>query len=205
MVIFPPYLASATWYAIWLGNRIDNGGDISEAVITANKLSAKERDFARTKIRNNDAVLLLSAAVEGGAGKLKDKRNIGNICLSDHGDWRRTHMAAIEASYGRAPFFSHIIGGLHDIYADFRITKLEEFNLKFHSLLVKFLLDNIDFSRINLFKAEPVLCERGKEIAENIKPEISALDAVINFGPEAILGIFALYNKIYPGFEIKSD
>ena len=45
---------------------------------------------------------------------------------------------------------------------------------------------------INLLNEKRVLKQRGSEIAEKIHPEISVLDPLMKFGPETILGIFAL-------------
>ena len=194
MVNFPPYLPSSEWMCYWLRDFVKSSNP-GEAFSLANKSILSSRDFARTTILDtNDHPLILSCAVEGGGRRLRDSRNLRSVILSDHGNWRRIHPMAIEACYGRKPFYPYIADGLTDIYRDLSITGLEEFNVRLFDILSHFLLGRLDKARLNLFEEIEVLRNRGKEIAKEINPEISVLDPIMKFGPEAIFGIFALYN-----------
>lgn len=75
----------------------------------------RPRDYTRTLIESNTpGGQLLTVPVEGGASEVK-RGDVGNFKISDHGDWIRIHCGALEAAYGREPFFQHIFPGLSSI------------------------------------------------------------------------------------------
>ena len=192
MVGFPPYFADSAWYGRWIES-LHLGHDIAKSILIANEKAAP-REFARCRIADvEDKEMLLSMAVEGGARKLKNRENIETLRLSDHGNWRHVHLKAMEACYGRKPFFIHLFPYLKALYRNEELKTLDVFNTEAHKIVVRFLLGNINVSEFNLFPTNPVLMERGKEIAGEIKRDFSVIDAIMNFGPEAIIGIFSLY------------
>lgn len=189
---YPPYLPSAAWYRRWL-EAISEGYDDDHAIIIANRKEGVSRELARTVVRDTShRDLMLSIAVEGGSRQLRTGNNIGEIYLSEHGNWRHTHLNAIGACYGKKPFYPFIFDSLNEIYDNRETVRLEDFNLRLHLLIKDWLIGSIVVTDINLFNSNPVLIERGKEIGGKIIPEISVLDAIMNFGKEAILGIFTL-------------
>ena len=112
--------------------------------------------------------------------------------LSEQGDWRKVHLGAIEACLGRKPFFRHLEIRIKDVYSNTSLDNLKEFNSAIFQILYSFLMENISPEDLSGFKNNPVLLERGKEIARNWKTEISALQAVADFGKESLLGILAI-------------
>ena len=152
MVKLPPYLPSAKWYYHLLKAAAE-GLDCDEALVMANSSLPTTREFARCIIRNpGGSNLMISAAVEGGGRRLRDIRQLPEISLSNHGNWRKTHPAAIEACYGRKPFFSHYAPLLTSIYKDDSTDSLAELNTAFHKILLKQLTGDIkDLSKLNLF------------------------------------------------------
>jgi len=110
MVNVFPYAASAAWYAAWLRS-LSSDCPMEEAIADANISTQTDgKDFARTRIRGNAPgdEILLSVAVVGGASILKQSRRLSHAILSEHSDWQHNHLGALEASYGRAPFFRYI-------------------------------------------------------------------------------------------------
>lgn len=182
MVSIPPYLPSLSWYAVWYAAMRGSRGDESSIACANRLLGIRGKDFARTEIRGVSAPsLLLSAAVAGGSHALLRSGNECEALISLHGDWPRIHLGALEASYGRAPFFSHLIQPLRAAFEPVPAT-LAELNRTMHGIVI---------SMIHL-AAEPARCggviyERGKELSEACIPELSALDALMRFGPEVSL------------------
>lgn len=191
MVSFAPYAASAVWYNAWLG-AITSGLSDDDSIILANKKTfISGKALARTiLISGKGERLMLSMAVEGGARQLRNIKDNSLIFLSDHGNWRKNHLGAIEALYGKAPFYDYIIGELKPIYQNNDLMTLSSFNSAIHKVFKKILLEKISFERLNNLSAENVVIkERGKEISLNISPEISILDPLMKIGPETLLAI----------------
>lgn len=118
MVNVVPYAASAAWYAAWLRS-FSSDCPMEEAIANANiSTQTNGKDFARTRIRGNAPgdEILLSVAVVGGASVLKQSRRLSHAILSEHSDWQHNHLGALEASYGRAPFFRYIFPDLKRIF-----------------------------------------------------------------------------------------
>ena len=192
MVDCVPYLAPAKWYARWLQARID---DCMEPIAEANAVIIPGRDFARCTITDKAGhKMMLSAAVEGGARQLRSPHNMRGIRLSDHGDWRRAHPLAIDACYGRAPFFQHISDLIFPVYQNKETGSLCEFCNEMHRVVVSLLMGNISEERLKLLNENDVIRKRGREIAAEIDTDVSILDPLMKFGPDAITGIIALYN-----------
>lgn len=187
---FPPYAASAKWYAQWLKSLAEGNSD-SAAIVKANvALEVAGKGMARCLVGTHTGEpLMLSVAVEGGARRLRDNSNLSRIKLSDHGDWRRTHMAALSTIYGKWPYFDHIADRLKPVYSDGDIEKLKQFNLEIHKVISSFLIGGIEPTNINKTIKEKKIEKRCLEIANGIQPELSILDALMLHGPETILGI----------------
>lgn len=196
MVTFPPYLASAGWYNRWLG-AMKVYGDDETAIKQANCFIKDGRILSRTRIRNSGGDdIILSIAIQGGSRQLRSLHLNNVFWLSAHGDWRKNHISAIEAAYGKKPFFSHVFNKLKDCFTvNNEDNSLQTFNLALHNVIKKLLLGNIGIENIVSLEDNLRVIERGKELANEIDEEISVIDALMQLGPEAILGIFALnYN-----------
>ena len=194
MVSFPPYLASAGWYGRWLRSTLSSGATFS-AISEANLHLHDNRELARTSILTPEGnMLTLSVAMEGGGRKLRSLRHDALFPLSEHGNWRKNHVMAIESAYGKKPFFLFAAPSLHDVIADRRITDLNHLSCSLHYSITTLLLGNLNIDDLHEISRSHMLSQRSKEIAKEIKEDISVIDAIMNLGPEAILGIFALYN-----------
>ena len=185
-------MASAEWYGSWLRLLVD-GFSERESISNANEQMNSSRDFARCKIKDrSNNLLMLSAAVEGGGRQLRSIENFPKILLSNHGNWRKTHQSAIEACYGKKPFYPYLSIELQEIYYDESIKTLEDFCNSLHQRLILILVRRLDVSKLKLIDKDERLKERAKEIAKDIDPKISVLDALMSYGPETILGLYGL-------------
>lgn len=188
-----PYAASAIWYARFLRNF-----KVPEC---------EGRHAARTFIRGNASdPLMLSIAVEGGGRRLRGRNAYFNTLLSDHGNWRVTHRRALDAVYGKTPYYAHISALLNPIYEGTECT-LAGFNNAIHKVLLSFLIGDMTREEIlyisggelcdetaNLLPEDKIslMFDRGNEIAERIDPELSILDALMNYGRETLPGLLSL-------------
>lgn len=193
MIPFPPVCARLGWYAKWVKCLYEGYSGEEAFNITNKSLAVSRRNLARYLIRGNDhESLMLSVPVEGGAGVLKGCFPIEEIKLSDHGNWRHVHLKALDAAYGKTPFFIHLMPMLEKVYAS-TFLSLADFNIAIHQALSSFLLKNISERHLALlFQRKTVLNVRGNEICDNINPDLSIIDALMRLGPETLLALPAV-------------
>ncbi len=188
-VSFPPYAASAGWYAIWLRSYLEGSPDPE---LRANAcLGISGRDFARGRIASPSGELLLSVPVEGGAHSLSRRRFLVSARVSAHGGWPRLHLGALEAAYGRTPFYPHLEPLLRGIISD-PPEALADLNGMVHSAIAGFLLQGLPHPGELPHPLPRAAVERGEEVAELIFPRLSVIDALMRFGPETLLGLLNL-------------
>lgn len=166
--------------AQWLGAYFRT--ESKEAATRSCRISGKQ--FARALIESHSPTsrihTILTIPVEGGASVLKNRGT--NPILSEHGKWRREHLGAWHAAYGRTPFFEHLMPEIERVYRDSTGITLEEFN----SGLLNVALGWIDKSVVCSEEFELVK----EEIVIKIKPELSIFDALFRLGKETAFGIF---------------
>lgn len=128
---------------------------------------------------------------------------VGEVALSNHGNWRHTHWGALFSAYGRTPFFDYFADDLKQIYTDESIQTIASLNLTLHAAVVDFLdldietvvIDNKNdlaaFDALNL--RDGVLTEQTLEPYYQIwsskfgfQPNQSILDLLFNVGREAV-------------------
>lgn len=191
MVNFPPLAPSVEWWTLFLAS-ICQGNEIQEAVIEANSGFMNPKNFGRYFISSpKDVTEMLSLAVEGGGRQLRDFNRIHHLRLSEHGNWRKMHLGALEANLGRKPFFHHIFPAVERVYFNKKLENLHDFNTAIFETLLSFLLEEISISDLKKFKEVHILKERGAEIKNRLNPEISLIDAYTSLGKEAILGLLS--------------
>lgn len=143
------------------------------------------KTFGRCHIRDG----VLTVPVAGGGSVLK--KRTANPILSEHGKWRREHLGAWNAAYGRTPYYPHLIPEIERVYSSSEGMTLEEFN----SGLLSVALDWLDFASVtsetvNKAPKRDRLHALGQELLVQINPELSIFDALFRLGPDAV---FALY------------
>ena len=166
----PPYLAATDW----VQGKVKSG-------------TLKTRDFTRTLIESNaPSGMVLTVPVVGGSSAAKRMRP-GQLEVSEHGDWTRIHLGAIEAAYGREPYFQHLFPEIAAV-----ITAHPQQLARLNVLLMEKMLDFIGYREAiegfrDLREANP---ERCKDIATRLESKInpghSFLEPLFRLGPDAI-------------------
>lgn len=168
--MIPPYLAST----LWMQGRVDS-------------LILKTRDYTRTLIESNSPEgLMLTVPVAGGASAVKRLRPT-ELKVSGHGDWTRLHLGAIEAAYGREPYFQHLFQDIAHIISSYP-QHLAHMNV----LLMEKMMDFLGFEEqmgyvMQLRAAHPGRCgEIAMRLESKINPCCSFLEPLFRLGPDAI-------------------
>ena len=189
MVTFPPLSPSASWFSHFL-KAYARDGNREEAIKSANALIESPKVFGRySLIYPDNEIFSLSVAVEGGGRQLRSFSNIETLSLSEHGNWRKNHLGAIETALGRKPFFRHFKDHLREIYTDRNLCTLRDFNTAIFQLLFSFLMQDIDPPLLKSVGTQSPIRERALEIKENINPQISVIQAIADMGRESLLGL----------------
>lgn len=178
---FPPYAASVAWYAEAL-NALVSGMSYPGAV---------GKHPNRTLIAGASSGEWLTVPVAGGAHALKSKSG-RPIMLSDHGGWQRRHLAALETSYSRTPYWAHYSPYIADILCEPGDTlaglcrRIDAFVRKAISLDQT--AADIRSGRLTCRVEIPTKWHRHRGLPSDITAsDLSILDIIFCCGPEAIL------------------
>lgn len=133
------------------------------------------KQFAHCRISTG----VLTVPVEGGGNTLK--RRDANPVLSEHGKWRREHLGAWSAAYGRTPYYVHLMPEIESVYMHSEGLRLEEFT----SRLLDVALSWLDIEAIGKPLPEGVR----EEVRRHLRAELSIFDALFRLGKETVLGI----------------
>lgn len=165
-----PYLAST----MWMQGKIDRKG-------------LKTRDYTRTLIESNAPEgIVLTVPVVGGSSAVK-RLKPEQLKISGHGDWTRIHLGAIEAAYGREPYFQHLFPEIAVLLTDYP-QQLARLNV----LLMEKMLDFIRYAHTvedinNLRETNPERCQAiTRRLESKIDPTHSFLEPLFRLGPDAI-------------------
>ncbi|MDE6552704.1 MAG: WbqC family protein [Muribaculaceae bacterium] len=168
--IISPYLASTAWFQ----EKVD-------------PKSLKTRDYTRTLIEsNNPEGMVLTVPVVGGSSAAKRLRP-EQLKISDHGDWTRIHLGAIEAAYGREPYFQHLFPEIASV-----IEHYPQHLAHLSVLLMDKMMDFLGYAAAiegirNLREANPERCkEIAKRLESKIDPRHSFLEPLFRLGPDSI-------------------
>ena len=170
MEMIHPYLASTEWVR----------GKVDPAALMT-------RAYTRTLIESNSPEgMVLTVPVVGGSSAAKRMRP-EQLEVSEHGDWTRIHLGAIEAAYGREPYFQHLFPEIAAVIAD-HPQQLARLNV----LLMEKMMDFIGYG--DAIEGMRSLCaenpERCTAIARRLEQKIdtnhSFLEPLFRLGPDAI-------------------
>lgn len=117
-----PFGVTAEWVGVYLHSLRDGLGDEEARSAANHRCGVSGKLFARCAI----ATGVLTVPVEGGGSVLK--RRGADPVLSEHGKWRREHLGAWNAAYGRTPYYAHLMPEIEAVYADSEGLRMEDFN-----------------------------------------------------------------------------
>lgn len=167
-----PFCVTAPWLEAYF-NSLNEAVDETAARVYADRaLALAGKSFARCQLRG----ISLTIPVEGGASALK--RRDASPMLSDHGKWRREHIGAFNAIYGRTPYFEHLMPQIRRVYDESEGISLEQFN----SQLLQVALHWLDIGRHTEIKPhlQPVV----KETKARIDDHLSIFDSIFRLGKQ---------------------
>lgn len=195
MVTFPILMPSSGWMALFLKEWIESGRR-EDAIEKANSNLVSPREFGRYAITTpggNEEVL--SVAVAGGGRRLRHWLSIEETRLSEHGDWRKLHLAALDTCLGRKPFYRDLEPSLKEVYANRELVWLKDFNSAIFERLLSFLMGSLSPEKlVTFFNLEEPL-QRGAEIMLHMPREISIVESLATFGRETLLGLLSMQNR----------
>ena len=164
----PPYLASLLWVQGKAG-------------------ALKTRDYTRALIESNaPAGMMLTVPVVGGAASVK-RLKPDQLEVSGHGDWTRIHLGAIEAAYGREPYFQHLFPELVPVIAA-HPQQLARLNVLLMERMLAFIgyRENITEIR-SLRESNPERCAAiARRLEAKVDPSHSLIEPLFRLGPDAI-------------------
>lgn len=164
----PPYLASMEW---WQGRRS----------------TLKTRDYTRTLIESNSPEgITLTVPVTGGASAAK-RLKPDELTISGHGDWTRIHLGAIEAAYGREPYFQFLFPEIEEIISRYP-EHLRELNVSLMVCLMGFLRYDESYPEVErLRQSNPGRCsDIGTRLLRKVDPGHSLLEPLFRLGPDTL-------------------
>ena len=155
----------------------------------------KHTDYNRCRIDSPNGPLTLTIPIKRAKGEGQRAKGegctIGNVMLSEHGDWRHKHWHALASTYFNSPYFEYYQDDFHPIYFGHQ-ERLVDFNDQLNRLIVELL--NIESLKESGFKIQDsgfkfkvpsyyqVFAHKHGFIAN-----LSIIDLLFNMGPEAIL------------------
>lgn len=141
---------------------------------------------------------------------------VGNLLLSDHGNWRHQHWQAITSAYGDSPFLEYYEDDLRPFFFEHRWERLLDFNEAIRSKMCELLDITPDVSLTHYYiKGDDDATHQQSQLSDfryairpkqplpdaafqprpyyqvfssrhGFLPNLSILDLLLNMGPEAV-------------------
>ncbi len=192
VALLPPQLFGSTAYYAAVARFADTAVDFS---MRADK---RFKSAHRYKIVDTRGELFLTVPV----CHLSGNRGWSDVCISDHGQWWKLHITALESAYGRTPFFEFYIDRILPLLTDpaqSSFGTIGSLNREADRLIRRILelpqalepeqlpetytdLRRHDFNDINLPEYWQIRAD-----SLGFRAGMSILDMIFNIGPEAAL------------------
>lgn len=168
-----PFAASPEWYAAWLRARLAGADDAAACEAACAELRPGAKDLRRAAIAAPQGSMWLTVPLAKGPG----------LRISDHGNWPHVHLGAINAIYGRTPYFPYLYDALSDVYGHIPGT-LPEFAAAIHTLIISWL--DTDAAMMALTAGSAVR-RTAEELKTKVNTRLSILDPLFRFGKDTLL------------------
>jgi len=147
----------------------------------------KHADYNRCRIDSPNGPLTLTIPIQKAKGegqKIKGEGcTIGDVMLSEHGDWRHKHWHALASTYFNSPYFEYYQDDFRLIYFGHQ-ERLIDFNDQLNQLIVDLLgLKSLKLSTVN---SQPSTYYQVFAHKHGFIADLSIIDLLFNMGPEAI-------------------
>lgn len=116
--------------------------------------------------------------------------------ISSHGDWTRIHLGAMEAAYGKEPYFQHFFPEIADIIGGFP-PKLETLNRRLLEAMLRQIryADEIDGIRRMRMRAPERFASIERRLFAGIDPEHSMIEPLFRFGKDTLFLLTEMDDK----------
>lgn len=182
-MVIPPYAASIKWYVAWLRHRLADLDD-------SRACEAASHDFP-------DAKAVRRTLIASG-NKPEGQLLTVSLChnsdlLSDHGNWPHVHLGALNAAYGRTPFFTPLFDQLSVLLGSVP-ESLPDLNRQMHVIITAWIdteaVAQFIKNHWNLDRHSAVI-KHARELATIVNTDFSILDAIFRLGRETTLLLLA--------------
>ena len=139
----------------------------------------KQTCMNRCYIDSPHGALALSVPVVNPHGRTP----VGEILISEHGNWRHQHWNALVSSYRQTPYFDYYAEDFYPFYHEQRWQKLADFNADLHTAVMR-LLEPYPLLEESRCLREPyyqLFAPRHGFIED-----LSIVDLLFNMGPESV-------------------
>jgi hypothetical protein len=186
-----PYLPSAQWYASLIASSLDVAAGVSE---TISYPEVSPRDINRCVVKSNNGQRTLSIPIEGGFSRVKHAPSAPHR-VSEHGDWRRLHLAAFMSEYGKMPFFEHLYPQIAEAL-DTRHSLLSEISTPLHNMAMRMLCDSDTIASLERMRRhDPTMYEKlRRQHSGMVDMHLSVLDALMRLGRETTFALLPPLN-----------
>lgn len=144
--------------------------------------------YNRSLILGPDGEMQLSVPVIGGITAVKKANPQTWICADDK-NWRHQHLGAINAAYGRTPFFIHFFPIVEKIINDSSVTSIEQLNNQLYIAIAKFLELEKHTYILQKTKHSKLIATVKSEIMLDMPPshvDVSIIHHIFHFGKDTI-------------------
>ena len=180
-----PYFADVEWYKAWVAWRMGMGA----------APKCPSRSLTRTVLSGAGGERMLSVPVAGGARRQRLHPD-PMAELSEHGDWRRVHIATVNALYGRTPYFEALMPAVEQALHSCH-TRLAEVSVTLHAAVRDTLFPRgVHATARHMQAMDPAtLAALRAEWEARVEPRTPMLTALMTHGPQAV---FLLAKSLIP-------
>lgn len=139
----------------------------------------KQTSMNRCYIDSPHGALALTVPVVNPHGRTP----VGEILISEHGNWRHQHWNALVSSYRQTPYFDYYAEDFYPFYHEQRWQKLADFNADLHTTVMRLL------EPYPLLEESRCLCEPYYQLfapRHGFIEDLSIVDLLFNMGPESV-------------------
>ena len=185
-----PYLASFRWYSLFFKALVEGKEEYEARVYSNRVLNVGKKDFSRSKVGKGQR---LTIPLEGRASSCVSP--LTEKTISGHGNWRHTHRGALDALFGRTPYYPHLMPRFAESLQEYgepgmSLARLTE---QIHEKTADF-IGLREASR--LYHTLPpekrdLLRRRGEELSGAVMADESLASVIMRLGPDAIFPLIA--------------
>ena len=139
----------------------------------------KQTSMNRCLIDSPHGALALTVPVVNPHGRMP----VGEILISEHGNWRHQHWNALVSSYRQTPYFDYYEEDFFPFYHEHRWERLADFNNDLHQTVIR-LLEPFPLVAEDRRRDTPYYQMFASR--HDFIPNLSIVDLLFNMGPESV-------------------